>query len=402
VPAQQWAALDDAGGAFGVAVLSDVRSGWDQPDPSTLRMTWIHAPRASWKFRHQGRQDFGRHRFRFALAGLGRGELAAGFAAALADRFAHPALAFRAEPGGRPGGGSCRRLLAIGAPGRLLAAKPAEAGDGLICRFTNAAAEPAAIEIEIADGLALETATDGLERALAGAAQPPPAAATLPPSGLRSLRLRPRAAPAQRPADAFLHLPLPWSTRGFSRNGERLERGFDGHGNGFPLELVPDWIDDGPVPFDLGHLATPTQLALPGGEELELRDAYDELWLLAASVDADCRLRFRVGSATVDIEVPAWRQPFLRESRARRRPFGHALDPGRFRRAPVAISTGHLHDRAGGDLPVERGSLFAVRVPLHGERRVTFPRSRAVRMVAATLSRAPARGVTEAWPPLLP
>jgi hypothetical protein len=113
-------------------------------------------------------------------------------------------------------------------------------------------------------------------------------------------------------------------------------------------------------------------------------------------------VEFRVGERPVVVAVPAWRRPFLRESRWRRTPIGLTFDAGRFRRVPVAFAVGHLHDRHGRDRPVERGALFAVCVPLGGERRVTLPRARRVRLVAATLARRPARPVVSAAPPLLP
>jgi alpha-mannosidase len=73
VPAQQWADLTDAGGAFGTAILNDSRYGWDKPDDRTLRLSLVHTPlvvgeRWSW-LSEQASNDLGHHRILMALAG---------------------------------------------------------------------------------------------------------------------------------------------------------------------------------------------------------------------------------------------------------------------------------------------------------------------------------------------
>ncbi len=102
VPAQQWADVTDASGAFGVAVLNDSRHGWDRPDEKTLRLSLVHTPRVvpSWDWlADQASNDLGRHRVVTALAaargGRPRGARPAG------GRAAEPAAARVAGPGAR-------------------------------------------------------------------------------------------------------------------------------------------------------------------------------------------------------------------------------------------------------------------------------------------------------------
>ena len=68
VPAQKWADMTDAGGAFGAAVLNDSKYGWDKPADNVLRLTLLHTPlpRAS---AYQRSQDVGHHRFTYSIAG---------------------------------------------------------------------------------------------------------------------------------------------------------------------------------------------------------------------------------------------------------------------------------------------------------------------------------------------
>ncbi|MBP1621303.1 MAG: alpha-mannosidase, partial [Acidobacteria bacterium] len=97
VPAQQWADLTDASGAFGVAVLNDSRHGWDKPDARTLRLTLVHTPSVvrSWDWLDdQASNDLGRHRVLMALAGH-RGDWRAGRVVEAADRLNQPLLAWQ-------------------------------------------------------------------------------------------------------------------------------------------------------------------------------------------------------------------------------------------------------------------------------------------------------------------
>ena len=66
VPAQQWAGITDKGGRFGMAVLSDSRTGWDHPNPWTLRLTGVYSPKPG-RRGNAHLLDFGRNQFDFGL-----------------------------------------------------------------------------------------------------------------------------------------------------------------------------------------------------------------------------------------------------------------------------------------------------------------------------------------------
>ena len=66
VPAQQWAGIADRGGHFGMAVLSDSKTGWDHPNPWTLRLTGVYSPQSG-RRGNAHLLDFGRNRFGFGL-----------------------------------------------------------------------------------------------------------------------------------------------------------------------------------------------------------------------------------------------------------------------------------------------------------------------------------------------
>jgi len=417
VPAQHWAALDDPAQGLGLAVLSDVKSGWDHPDPATLRLTWLRAPRASFKWRHQRTQDFGRHRFRVALAPFAGDPVEAGVPA-LADRFTNPVLAFPLEPGGPERSLDRYELLSVeGRDGLVQSLKPEDDGERIVLRIRNPAASPTTMRVRgVAADIASVLELDGRERERGPRERRAPALAadgsldvTVPPGGLATLGLalaQPANAATLSRAPRFEVLSLSGGLRLSCARGERAPNGgFDGRGVSFPGELVPERIEDATVPFDLGHLGggAPGVLA-PGGELLGIPDGYAELWLLAAAVGGELEAAFVLegdGSAepaTVRLRVPDWRAPLFVESRLRSRLRGGGLLGEVVRRVPVAFAVPFLRDWRGRDRVAEPGLLFALCLPLGGARRVRLPAQPRLRLVAATLCDAVARPLAEGAP----
>jgi len=397
VPAQHWAAIESRQHA--VAVLSDSRHGWDHPESGTLRLTWIHSPRPGHKFRHQGTQDRGRHRFSLAVAGLSAGAVGQGEAARLADRFLQvPDLYRRALAADRPRATGRRRFLALAAPTRLLTWKPEDVGDSTLLRLSNPTDAPSEVEVVLAPELGLGVTVDAMEEPLPG-----PPATRLPPSGLAARRVLGSRTP-RTGQGSTRPVPLPWNLRGFSRQGEGLRPGFDGRGRSLPLERPNDDLLGTSLPFDLAHLGASTgDVYQPDGNPVELPRSTSELWLLAASVDGERRLKLDIGGQWREAEIPDWRRPLLRESRWRRSWAGRwHLDEGHYRRLPVAFSTLHLHDADGRDLVLERGTLFAIALRVAGASTVVFEPDRSIRIVAAITADESLRPWRSAAPPPLP
>jgi alpha-mannosidase len=389
VPAQLWAALEDGERDAGAAVLSDVRAGWDHPDASTLRQTWIHAPRASFKWRHQRTQDRGSHRFRIGLAGF-RG--AAGAAtAALAERFAHPLRVFRARPGGPPGGELSLAPLELAGAALLQACKPADDSDRLVLRFRNPGADAAVAAVR-ARGAPLEAvAMDGRERELEApstAGRDGVVELPVPAAGLGTIGLR-LGADRRAPAADFLDLPLPGDVPLVThRRQRRSDGGFDGHGLAFPAEELPQRIDDAPAPFSIPTAGGSRSAALvPRGQTLELPAGWAELWLLAAAVAGDLEAVFGVRGEAVAVRIPDWRRP------ERWSPAATPAGPW------LAWSAPYLRDRRGGDRVAEPAALWALRFELRGAGGgFRLPDAAGLRIVAATLARTPRRLVEDAAP----
>jgi len=394
VPAQLWAALENHRSGHAAIVVGDARPGWDHPAPGVLRSTWIHAPRSYGKFRHQGHQDLGRHRFRFGLGGLAAGRIDEGEAARLADEFVHRSGAWRDPKEGPAGAPRDRTLLTVPPPLRVLAFGPRPSGDaGLQLRVANSGAREA--EPDFSGGVAALPArpTDAFEAIV----EPLP---SVRPSELRTWLLDEPDAPAVDPWRDATALELPVGARIATRRGEPCP-GFDGRGRSFPAELLPTEILASAAPFRLG--AGPSgATAWRGGGPIDLPEGTTELWLLAASVDGDRTLPIALAGRVERLDVPDWRLPLLEESRW---PWG-GLAPrptaGAFRRRPVAWSSRHLRDRRGRNRVLERGLLFALRIAVEGAPRIHVPRAAWLRIVAATATRRPPGRTDDAAPTLLP
>ena len=178
VPAQQWADVTDASGAFGVAVLNDSRHGWDRPDEKTLRLSLVHTPRVvkSWDWlADQASNDLGRHRVVTALAAHA-GDFRAGRVPQSAERLNQPLLAWQA-PAHEGSLGKEYSLLRVEGKGgvppvSVRALKLAEESDEVVVRLQELSGRPV-------DGAQLRFARPVVAvREVNGAEEPPDVAGT--------------------------------------------------------------------------------------------------------------------------------------------------------------------------------------------------------------------------------
>jgi alpha-mannosidase len=412
VPAQQWAGLAAGDGAWGAAIAADCKQGWDRPADGTLRLSLVRTPRVGRRFRHQGWQDVGRHRFAwrlFAHAGDGRD----GAIAWVAARLQQPLRSFWVEPhAGRLG--RELSLLRLDPPSASLQAlKLAESGEEWIARLADLTGNGGTVGLQAVAAIADARAVDGCERALAPAtaiasecgAQPvyrPPAAVTrlagdlvgveLPPHGLATTALRVApphcgslAPPTQRA------WTLPFDRRVTSANGERADPGFDDRGSAIPAELFPAALGWGAIRFALGPATGGPNALLCAGQRLSLpeTDGHD-LFVLAASRAGQLRTTWRADAVARLVTVHDWgelagqwdtlRRPWLA-------PWRRRVERGFVRSLPIAWIGHHRHDRAGRDIAWEPCLLFAYRLHLPaGARWLQLPDEPTVALFAATIA----------------
>jgi len=394
VPAQHWADASTPDGSRGMAILSPLHAGWDRPDAGVLRLSLLRTPEIGHRFRYQRRQDLGRHQLRFALYPH-RGDWRSGGVVEEAESYFHPPLAFAVPPGTESAARERAWLREVPAGVSVQALKPAEDGDGqLVVRLREIAGRMNEGSLDLADALDGAEWVDGCERPISPAelrgsrvvGQP------LRPFGLVACKLTPRPASPGTNEAASRTVALPGSLVASLRQGERGGAGFDGHGTHLPAELVPRSISALGVELELARNRDGNLEVTPcTGQRIPLPPSADDdsLFFLAASVRGDRRAVFATADRRHELVVHDWRLPlgawdqFVRYGRVPWRRWR----PGFFRRAPVAWTAMHLHDRRGRDLVYEYGHLFLYRIdPAPGSTWLSLPDDASLRIAALAIA----------------
>ena len=305
VPAQQWAAINDSRLNTGVSILNDCKYGWDKPDDSTLRLSLLRSPRVLRKFRHQGPQDYGQHRFTLGLYGhLDDWEIPA--SSWQAARLNQPLMAFAtsAHPG-RLG----REISFVDTETdqiMLQALKLSEAGDGWVARFRELAGSSAHASIGLGNPMLAATNIDGSE--ISG-----------DPASVRDHRLEARFGPfslrsysiqIDRTTDGTVEsrsraISLPFDRVATRPRGTTDKKGFDGRGHSIPAEIWPEHVEYGGVRFDLrpGDDDHPNAVACRG-QKLDLSGCdLDRLHLLATSTEKNTSGAFNLGGTSEELDI---------------------------------------------------------------------------------------------------
>ncbi len=381
VPAQEWADLTAGDGAFGAAVLSHAKYGWDRPEEGTLRLTLLHTAdgRGNWTF--QETNDFGRHTIRFALlphAGDWRGEVWRE-----AHEFNRPLMAFETEP--HPGdlGRSFGLVRSVPEGTTLSALKLADAGDRVVARLFQRTGQPGRGELRLALPVRQARLLFGDEQPMPGSPAPVRnGSAVLSLSSFRPQTLALTVAAAPRgPAVAVRAVPLPSDT-------EAAALRVDAQGRTIPRSLWPSGVESGGATFDLSS----GKVAVCRGQTVPLpRGSGGRLSLLALSLGPDVRAEFRVGGRTVPRLVPAgsgWIGQWWRPKPGDRGELVPAFVPS----APVAWYATHLDRPDGSFEPYRFAYLHRIDLPVPpGARTLTLPNDRRVAVAAAVRWSGPPR-----------
>jgi alpha-mannosidase len=406
VPAQAWAALPAARLGGGLALLTERPHGWDHPDERTLRLTLLHTPAVGRRFPHQGWQDLGSHRFRFALAGH-RDDWRAADVPALAARFRHPPLAFVADRTRGPLGRSWSFLAADAGAGAVTV-KRREEGEGWVVRLLDPTGRGGARRLRFAAATRAVERLDGGEQPLAEAVltsgrrevvvdAPPHRPVTLgvtlapPAPGLEPLASAPLALPRDRAA--------------VTANGVRCRHGIGKRRRALPAELFPATLEIGGVPFALAASTADAHALAPAGQRLSLPAGdWDRLWMVVAAGGGARELVVRIGEVERGVEVPDAFAPLAQEDRVQRLALGGVglwrVRPGGVREAAVVWVADHCHDVRGRDLPYRPAALFAVSLALPaGAREVHLGSTPGALLFAATATAGGVHVVSVSPPP---
>ena len=299
VPAQEWADLTDASGAFGAAVLDDSTYGWDKPADNVIRLTLLHTPRSANDL-DAATNDLGRQRFAYAVAGH-RDDWVAGHVAARAASLNQPLIAFQATSHAGAGGRSLSLVSFEDPSGQvtIAAIKQAEDTDEIVVRLEEQSGRPAHVRVAFAEQIVTAREINAAEEPVR------PFAATDGKLVVDFKRYQPRTfairlAPPTRatPAPVRLDVPLdlPFNLDGISLDSDRADGDLDGRGRTIAGELLPGELRVDDVWFKLGsRSAGDRNVLVPNGQTLPLPPCQcTRVYVLAAAVAGDQSATFVV------------------------------------------------------------------------------------------------------------
>lgn len=397
VPAQRWADVTDASGAFGLTIMTDSRYGWDRPDAGTLRLSLIHTPAINdrWQWvEDQRSMDLGRHHIRIGM--LGHGPNWHPEAPREADAFNQPLIAFLgAKQHDGPLGRAVSLLSVSGDQAAVRAIKKAEAGDQVVVRLQETAGR-AAKGVVITAAAAVKTVRElrGDEEVIASGDDLQRKKRTVT-CDLRPFQPRTLALELAKPAKALnparsLPLDLPWNLDGISDDAHPTDGDLDGAGHTLPSEVIPAAFTRDGVAYRTGPREPgAANLVRCAGQTLTIPDArLSYLHLLVCALGEPRKTTFS-GFAR-PVTVPDGGAYFGQwDSRLAGAEIVH--DPADLTAAfvndlPIGWVVTHRHDDAGKNEPYVFTHFYRVTIPVTAPGRINLPDDPRLVVLAASLS----------------
>jgi len=317
VASHRWIDLTDQSGTFGATILTDYKNGSDKRTDNTIRLTLIRTPGLQPgrngqppAYSDQASQDWGHHEITFGLAGH-----PASWREAQTDwlgyRLNDPLMAFESAKHSGPLGRSFS-LLQINNPHiRVMALKKAELSDEVILRMVEMDGQPQAnVRVSFAGPIASAREVNGQEQPV-GPAQVENGilVTSFSPYQPRTFALHLGRAPEKLEAVQSQPVPLHYDLAAASNDDTRTEGGgFDGRGNAFPAEMLPQEISFNGVNFHLPEAKTGAPDAvIAKGQTIDLPPGhYNRVYILASAIDGDQNGAFRIGNRVANLKIQDW------------------------------------------------------------------------------------------------
>lgn len=360
VYAQHWADLTDKDQSYGVSVINDSKYGWDKPNDNTLRLTLLHTPKTKGGYSYQDKQDFGKHFFTYSIFGHQQGHREAG-TVLKAEILNQPLQAFVADKKKGALGKSFSFAQTDNPAVMLKALKKAEDTDEYVVRFyetTGKATQQG--KIKFASNIVSAKEINGVEDEIGNAAfNGSELTFDIKPYSIKSFKVKLQSPSVQLAKVQSVQVTLPYNMKTSSYNAFRQEANFDGKGNSYAAELLPEEINFRSVNFKLaggdvrnGVKCRQDTIALPQGN-------YDRIYILAASTSTDDnKTTFVVDGKPYEVIVPSY-TGFIGQ-------WGHTgHTEGFLKKADIAYIGTHKHSMVyNRDLPYEFTYMFNVALDL--------------------------------------
>lgn len=410
VPQHQWFDLTAQDGKFGVAVLNDSKFGSDKPDDSTMRLTLMFTPAATWRFQDEATQDWGRHDVLYAVASH-EGDWRAGQVPWAAARLNQPLIAFQSPS--HPGalGRSLSLFKVSGSTVSLSAVKKAENSNEIVVRLQELSGKPASgVRVSAITAITSARELDGQEREIGRASlERGELVFDIPGYSLKTFGLSLAKAPVVVAAPASRAVTLTYNEDVMSTNAKRTDGQFTS-GRAMAAEQVPAKLISEGVEFILGPTADGKMNAVAArGQTIALPSgAFDRVYLIAAA-DGDTKGRFKVDGKPVELSIQSWRGYIAQwDNRLWHGEINElayfwfnelaGLEPGFTKRDNVAWYSSHTHT-AKNDDAYDYSYLFKYRIDVPaGAKTLTLPDNPKIRVFAVSMASNTHDNVTAAMP----
>lgn len=430
VASHKWIDLEDKSGSYGVTILTDYKNGSDKPNDNTIRLTLLRSPGIvppangnPSPYSDQANQDWGHHEFVFGLMGH-----AADWRNSQTDwqayRLNEPMAVFQAVPHEGTLGKSFSLVHLNHSRVRVLALKKAEESDEVILRMVEMDGKSAPdVRVSFAGPISAAREVNGQEQPVGDVTVEQGVLKTsFNPYQPRTFALRlgnPSAKLSSVESHSVaLHYDL---AAGSSDDTSSVNGGFDGKGNAFPAEMLPEKLQYHDVVFDLASAKTGNQDAVVAkGQTINLPEGkFNRVYILAASTDGDQRGVFTIGKSEVSLNIQNWTgfigqwdtrlwkekveqdwaisanhatwPPEDMQERERRAPSPRypedylGLKPGYLKSAGLAWYASHTHTSQGLNQPYHYSYLFAYPIDVpQGARTLVLPNNDKIRIFAVS------------------
>lgn len=379
VYAQYWADLTDEDNSYGVTILNDSKYGWDKPDNHSLRLTLLHTPSVAGKHSYQDHQDFGYHDFTYSLIGHS-GKLDKVQTVEQAEQLNQKLKAFQTD---KHKGILGKSFSFAGSDNRnvlIKALKKAESYDEYIVRVYEIGGEKQQQATLTFAGEILDACeTDGTEQNIGDATfDGKELQVVIKPYSIKTFRMRLTPSALEKSTFKTEYLPLNYNRKCATWNEFRKEADFES-GYSYAAELLPDFLTVNQVPFRLGEKDVANGMTCEGDTlQLPSGKAYNRIYFLAASTDADYTAIFMCGKNQQVVNVPCY-TGFIGQ-------WGHVNHTnGYLKSAEIAYIGTHRHV-FNEDRPYEFTYMFKFGIDIpKGATSLILPVNRKIILFAATL-----------------
>lgn len=382
VYAQQWAGLFDKDQNYGVSVMNDCKYGWDKPDDNTIRLTLLHTPGTRGGYAYQNQQDMGLHKFTYSIVGH-TGDYRNADIVRKSEILNQPLMAFVSPKHDGALGKSFSFVESMNGNVVVRAVKQAEESDEYVVRFyeTSGMASQSTI-VKFASDIVEAKELNGNEDVKGNADFAGNALSfTVSPFGMKTYSVRLKDSGNKSVRQESVPVSLPYNIKTSSYNAFRAEANFDGRGNSYAAELVPDELMFRGIRFELkdgtvenGVKCRRDTVSLPEGK-------YNRLYLLAAATGHDTECVFTVDGKEFNTVVP-----YYGGFAGQWGHYGHT--EGYLKKADIAFVGTHKHSLIrNADLPYDYTYMYCIGLDIpEGAKTLVLPDDSQVVLFAASVA----------------